>query len=333
MKRKKKLCHDERRAICKMVRLGYEIREIARQVDRAPSTISREIRRHCIKRGAEEDYFTQARNAQQQSEIRKSKASRSRIRLKNETIRVFVESKLKGGLSPELAAGRLTVEHPEQSISYEAIYQWLLTERADLRRYLKNAGKYRRRRIAGKKYRHKSKAAPPKRSIEDRPEVANKRAEIGHFEVDTIHGKKGTGTALLNATDRKTRLVLLNKVESLESSVVTDVLVQRLKQEVPAEHRKTLTFDNGPENALHDKIDAALGTESYFCHPYCSSEKGMVENRNRSTRGYFPKGTDFSDIPDEYIAHAEFLINSHPMKVLNFYTPYEVWARELPSDP
>lgn len=321
-----KLRLEERLKIHKFRRMGAGIREIARTLCRSPSTISEELKRNGSVMDRNTDYIEQAHRAQEQAAARRSRAS-SRMRLKNLKIREYVECQLKMTLSPELIAGRLSIDHPEEKICGEAIYQWLLHERSDLREYLLIAGKTRRRRVAGRQRRLKSPAAP-KRSIEERPAEANARTRIGDFEHDSIVSRKSKA-ALMNITDRKTRRVFLNKVPNLTAEAYSPVLIERLKGQVPEKHRHTLTSDNGGENSAHSKIDAALGTISYHCHPYCSTERGTVENRNGLVRWFFPKGTDFNNIPDDQVQFVEDLINNRPMKCLGFYTPNEIWGKEI----
>ncbi len=318
-----KLTHDERRRAYQCRRLGYGIRDIARELGRAASSISREFRRNASLVSKHDDYLTQAAVAQAASHQRRVLGSKKKMRLKCPEIRGYVEHALKQGLSPELIAGRLSLDHQTLSISAEAIYQWLLTERADLRGYLLVAGKARRRRRSGKRKRLPQPAIP-KVSIEKRPEQANQRSRVGDFEHDTIMSCRKGKAAILTIVDRKTRKVFLTKIPSLESAQCRTALIGRLEK-VPQKHRHTLTSDNGSENADYAVIDNVLGTNSYFCHPYCAPERGSVENRNRAVRVYFPKGTNFDEIPDEYIEYAEQLLNDRPMKILRFKTPNEAW--------
>jgi IS30 family transposase len=273
-----------------------------------------------------------AHSAEDLAQLRRSLASRSRERLKSEQIRKYVESKLKTEWSPELIAGRLGIEHPGLSISYEAIYQWILLDRPELRSYLIACGRSKRRRRCGKKQRFKAPAAP-KTSIELRPPAANNMETIGHFELDAIKGVISSTTALSNTIDRRSRRLFLHKVPNLEAKPYREKFVARMKQEVPSKHLLTLTNDNGSEHAEHDKIEQELGIKVYFSHAYCSCERGTVENRNRAIRRFFPKGTNFDDIPDDFIEWTENYLNNKPMKVLGFLTPMEVWNAEVEGKP
>jgi IS30 family transposase len=166
--------------------------------------------------------------------------------------------------------------------------------------------------------------ATPKRSIEQLPEAAKNRSEIGHFELDALHGQRGK-TVLQNKTDRCSRRIFLDKSATLVSEEYAKILIKRMKQSVPEGVLKTFLEDNGSEHAEHAKVDEELHTLTYFCHPYCASERGSVENRNKAIRRFLPKGSNFDDIPDEYIEWVEDYFNNTPMKILNFKTPNQVW--------
>ncbi len=217
--------------------------------------------------------------------------------------------------------------HPELTISHEAVYQWIIEERSDLVVYLPTLGKSKRRRVSGKKKRFKRPPAP-KKSIELRPAEVENRDRIGDVEQDTIVCSQST-ESIMNMTDRASRKVFLEKVASLESESYSDVLISRIKKDIPEEHRHTVTQDNGPENAKHQKVEKALGIESFSCHPYCASERGTVERKNRDVRVSVQKGTDISTISSEELRSIEGSINSRPMQVLGFLTPDEVWNYAL----
>jgi len=102
-------------------------------------------------------------------------------------------------------------------------------------------------------------------------------------------------------------------------------MIARVKKDIPEGVLKTILQDNGSEHAEHRHVDKTLNVESFFCHPYCPSERGTVENRNGALRRFLPKGVDFDDLPDEYIEWVEDYFNNMPMKVLKFQTPNQVW--------
>lgn len=326
MKNKKYLTRQERLVIFRMSRLGISIRGIGRELGRSHSTVSRELKRCNFKLYKNADYFEHTQRAQSLSEERISKGRR-RDKLKSPIIRHFVELHLKEAQwTPEETAGKLSkLGYP---ISTESIYLWINNERGDLKSCLKIAGKSRKRRRAGKKTKRvRPVAALTKKSIEIRPKEATERITIGHFELDAVLSARGSKYALQVLVDRFSRRVFLQKVSSLEASTYTDSLMARVHSDISC--IRTITSDNGGEHAQFGSVESALNLEWFFCHPYCASERGTVENRNKKIRSFFPKGTRFDEIPDEFIQWVEDQLNHTPMKILNFDTPHQAWEREL----
>jgi len=323
----KKLTLEERRKIYQLRRWRYGIRRIARELGRSASTISEELKRNGDVVDRNSDHIAQAHAANDAAHARRVAASRKKMRLKCPTIRHYVEIHLsEAAWSPEIIAGKLTLLG--YTISDEAIYQFINVERPDLKSSLLIAGKARRRRRSGKSNRKRPVAAAPKRSIELLSEEAKRRTAIGHLELDALVGKQGK-SAIQNKTDRKSRKLFLDKVPCLEAQCYADTLITRMKRSVPGRILKTFLEDNGSEHAEHQRVDLELGTLSHFCHPYCASERGTVENRNKALRRFFAKGSDFDDMPDEYIEWVEDYLNNMPMKILGFKTPNQVWDEEL----
>lgn len=325
MRNEKKLSRDERIKIRRMKRFRYSARRIGRELGRSHTSILRELERNVVDEN--EDYLTQAADSHHQAHNRRSKASKNKMRLKSKEIRWYVDFHLRRAQwSPEIIAGKLT--SLGYRISAEAIYQFINVEAHDLKQYLLIAGKCKRRRLSGKRHRTLKVPAASKRSIEILPEESKMRAAIGHFELDAIVGRRG-GAALQNKVDRRSRKMFLDKVSNLEAKPYADVLIKRMQSSVPPGVLKTILEDNGTEHADFSRIDQTLNVETYFCHPYCASERGTVENRNRGPRRFLPKGTHFDDIPDDFIEWIEDYFNNMPMKILGFKTPNQVWNEEL----
>jgi IS30 family transposase len=299
------------------------------ELGRSHTTILRELHRNgeALKEGV--DYYQQAELAQAATHERRVLGSRRKMRLKSREIRHYVELHLvEAQWSVGAISGRLTtLGYP---ISHEAIYQWIHYERPELKSNLPVAGKFRRRRICGKKHRRAARpvAAAPKRSIEERSEEAEARRTIGHFEMDAMCGQKG-GAAVQNKVDRKSRKMFLDLVGSLTSEEYATKCIERLGKAIRPGVLKTLTLDNGSEHAEHLRMEKELGALVHFCHPHCASERGTVENRNRALRRFLPKGACLNDLPHEYLEWIEDYFNNMPMKVLDFKTPNEVWREEL----
>jgi len=323
-KERPKLTRKERVTMYNLLKFGCSKRRTAKIMGRSHATIIRECKRNPVDPNA--DYIEKGHYAHELAHFRRIAASR-KMRLKTPEIRHYVNLHLKEAhWSPEIIAGKLT--QLGYKISAEAIYQYINEERPDLKCCLLIAGKSRKRRRAGKQNRRKKQPAAPKQSIETLPIEAKERHEIGHFELDAMHGKKGQ-TVIQNKIDRLSRKMFLDKSPTLEAKPYADLLIKRFQRDVPKGALKTILQDNGPEHAEHKQIDSELGCLSYFCHPYCASERGTVENRNGALRRFLPKGVDLETIPDDFIEWVEDYFNNMPMKVLNFRTPNEVWVEGL----
>jgi IS30 family transposase len=323
-KQYRQITMDEREVIAKLHYEGRRPSEIAVAVGRDKSTIIRELARNSsLSYGC----YTPCR-ANQRSDERRKRASR-RLRLKNKTIRTYVHEKLALGWSPELIAGRLSMDRPGQSISYEAIYQYIYhpkTEgREELIASLRRAHRKRKQKSIGRTVR-KTKI-PNRVPIDARPKSVEARRRYGHWEGDSLVSRK-SAEALNSLTERKSRLLLLTKLGRKGAAETRKAVVARLGK-LPAAMRRTLTLDNGTENAQHEKITAAVGVRCYFAHPYASWQRGTNEHINGLIRWYLPKGTDFSKITCKQIAQIESLINNRPRKCLGFRTPIEVAASSV----
>lgn len=312
----------ERERLAKMYHQGHSLAAMAKVLHRDKSTISRELSRN----GSPVAGRYAPCRAQARSEERRSKASR-RSRIRNERTRSYIREKLKLGWSPEIIAGRLPLERRGLRISHEAIYQYLYDrgtkDRQELIRLLRRAHRLRKLRGIGRKVR-KTKI-PNRIPIEARPKGIDSRRVYGHWEGDTMESQKSP-PVLNSLTERKSRLLMLTKLERKAAGETKRAVVQRLAG-LPARLRKTITLDNGTENTLHEEITAEIGAKCYFAKPYASWQRGTNEQTNGMVRWYLPKGTDFRTITEEQIAEVESQINNRPRKCLKFRTPLEVFTR------
>ncbi|MHB8661032.1 MAG: IS30 family transposase [Minisyncoccota bacterium] len=317
----KQLTVQEREEIQKGLWEKESIRSIAKRLGRSHSTVVREINKNLPPQ--HRVYTPRLANER----ARKKRESRGRTdRLKNETIRTYVVEHLKMRWSPEQISGRMKLEDIG-SISPEAIYQFIYAQlsygkprrgKEDLRPYLRRKQKRRQRHGSRKGTRI---FKPNGRSIDERPEVVGLRARLGDWEGDTVESKDhapGVNTLL----ERKSGLFLVTKVKDKSSEATRATVVSRL-QSLPAH---TLTTDNGPENRQWQELETALGIDCFFAHPYRSSERGSNENANGLLRDYYPKKTDFREVPNKELAEVEYALNTRPRKRLGFRTPLEVWS-------
>lgn len=314
----------DRQYILQMRERGIGIREIARRLSRNHSIVSRCLRKlpyspHLASLSSLE----KAREMEYRAKLQRSKP-RIKQRLKSHEIRCYVEDKLKLGWTPELIAGRLRLEHPIWSTNYESIYQWIYRERRDLICYLLVRGKGKRRKRTGTYRRYKQPAAP-KRSIEARPQIVATRQRVGDWEGDTLVSKQST-VSVFNLVERSSRFIILEKIPDCSATSGSQAMIGCLSN-IPQQLRHSITLDNGPENSAHQQVEQALGIETYFCHPYCASERGTVENRNGFIRQYLPKKTDFQTVSEQTLQAIQDIHNHRPMKCLGFKTPHEVlWS-------
>lgn len=261
-----------------------------------------------------------------------TRTGKKQFRLKNETIRAYVAEKLKLGWSPEQISLRLPIEHQKETISYEAIYQYIYAQLyrdgngavkegcEDLRKYL--ARRHKRRQKKGFRKARKLERMGRLPSIEDRPKEAEGRKEIGHFEDDTMVSKQSL-VRLKSVNERASGVVFLGKMSEGTSEESTRVVCERLSA-IPSSFRKTLTRDRGTENMGWTDIERFLSVSVYFAHSYCSHERGSNENLNGLVRRFLPKKTDFAKVSDEEIRRIEYLLNTRPRKRFGGKTPLEV---------
>ena len=314
----KHLSSEERDKIAYLRAKGKSVTDIAKAIGRNKSTISREL-----KRNKSPIYNVYLANRAHQRAVRRKHLSVQRQRIRNPVIRRYIVRKLKAKWSPELIAGRLSLDHPGLHISHEAIYQFIydkITRREyNLVSYLARAHK--RRRLRTHSHRHKNLHIPRRISIKERPQEANMRLESGHWEADTIISRRSK-VALGIMLERMSRRICLAKLPAKTSRYFRAALNRRLNR-YPQHLRRSITYDNGCENVEHEYTNKVLGTKSYFCEPFHSWEKGSLENAVGIIRRFFPKKTDFALVTKEQIKRIENLINTRPRKCLDYKTPNE----------
>lgn len=318
MKKKfKELSSAEREEIAVLTSHGCSIRHIATVLGRSPSTVSREFRRKTtvMSNGR---YYADSTNRNIQ--LKKQNARRKR-KCDNVSIQDFVKCRVKNKITPELIAIELKNEYGIK-IGKDTIYKFVYTD-AELAKNLPRGhwAKHKKKETTGKKV-----IIPNRIDIDFRPQEANERKEIGHFEADCIESKRlGSKTALLVVVDRKSRLTRIKKLTQKTTEQASSALKATLS---PYKNlAKTITYDNGTEFCWHEKVNEELDTKSYFCKPYHSWEKGTVENINGIIRWWYPKKTDFKDITEKELQKVENWINNRRMKVLNYKTPNQVFEQ------
>ena len=308
----------EREEISLGLSSGKKIIDIAREINRDVSTIYRELNRNNAQINVVQ---YRANRAQARAEKRK-KESHTRQRLANPVIQKYVVRKLKEEWTPEIIAGKLSLDKPGYKTNHESIYLWIYKDRRDLIQWLPRAHRNRQKRSSIKNKR--CIRVPDRTMIEHRDPQIQTRNEAGHWETDTAVSRQSKA-AITATVERKSRYLIAKKIKGKTAIAMHCAVVNSLKK-FPEKLRKTITYDNGTENANHKLTDKVLKTKAYFCNPYHSWEKGSIENRIGMIRRYFPKKTDWSLITQKQLDKVVKKINTRPMKCLGFKTPEEVFV-------
>jgi transposase, IS30 family len=297
--------------------------EIATQMNRSKSTISRELRRNSI-----DGKLYLPDTAQTKMQTRRAQSKHKFISISESTLEQVKQS-LEQYHSPEQVSGRMKREGLD-AVSHETIYQMIYANHqglASYRQYLRQGQKKRRRR---KGVNSKRGGIPGRIGIEHRPAIADLKTEIGHWESDTVIGVSHMG-AIVTHVDKASKFLLAGLAQNKTVQQINQVTLGLFEQ-IDARFRKTMTFDNGKEFSGHQKLAQTLGISCFFANPYHSWERGLNEHTNGLLRQFFPKGTNFKIVKPEVLTNVVNLINHRPRKSLDYRTPYEVFCAQ-PSAP
>lgn len=315
MKTYQQLTDEERAVIGNMLCHRLSLRAIARSLGRAPSTVSREIRRNQYpNRGCYLSYHAGAM----------TRGRRRRARL-GTTYSPWqwkrVEELLRMDYSPEQISGYLQLKR-EFRISHETIYRYLLADKkrgGNLYQWLRCKGRKQRRKRYGA-YDSRGRLAG-KRPLGDRPDGATNRSRIGHWEIDTVMGKNRA--CILTLVDRKTGYVMIGKLAA-RTIEQTNRRLRLLVERQP--HRfHTITADNGCEFHGYEQVECSHGLKFYFAPPHHSWERGSNENANGLIRQYLPKGKCLNYLTQEQCDRIAKKLNSRPRKRYGYRTPEELY--------
>lgn len=313
------LTEDERYHIDEMRRQGYLQKDIAANLGRSPSTLSRELKRNKGKRG------WRPRQAHDLATKRLHHRGASNVVKVSDEAWQFAKSKLvTEQWSPEQITGWLKSQS-KAGISHETIYRRILEDKVsggNLYSHLRC--KRQRKKRYGKKSAGRG-CIPNRKDIDERPAVVDKRNRVGDWEGDTVIGSHKGGAVLVTVVERKTRYAIVAKSQDKTTSSVTRCINHAMSK--LANLVKTITFDNGKEFSKHEVLSKHLNCDVYFAKPYHSWERGLNENTNGLLRQYFPKKTKFDEISDKEIQVVVNKINNRPRKCLNYKTPAEEFAR------
>jgi IS30 family transposase len=311
----------EREEISRGIAAGHTVRRIACDLGRGPSTVSREINRN----GGHERYRAAEADRRAWRKARRPQACKL---ARNRELAAEVAEMLKADWSPEQIAGHLKRAHPDaedRRISHESIYLTLFIQaRGALRRelvaHLRRSKSLRRPRAAKRMNRGQGEITDAV-SIRERPAEVEDRAVPGHWEGDLIEGKRNTHVATL--VERHSRFVMLVAVSGKDTIAVTEALANQMKT-LPAQLRRSLTWDRGMEMANHANFSVATDLKVYFCDPQSPWQRGSNENTNGLLRQYLPKGADMSAFSQTELDGIALKLNTRPRKTLEFHSPAEV---------
>ena len=322
-----RLTFAEREEISRQVAAGQPVRAMARQLGRAPSTITRELCRAGLTLTT-----YRAAMAHRAAAAVTHRPRRHRKLVVNAQLQAYVHAKLARRWSPEQIAKWLVTEYPDDAtmrISHETIYTALyVLPRGALKRELLAALRHRRQHRRARRHTQDRRGSiPDMLSIEERPAEVADRTVPGHWEGDLSMGRRHA-SALGTLVERTTRATLLVPLRAKDATSVRHAFARELRT-LPQQLARSLTYDRGKEMTEHRLFTTETKIQVYFAHPHSPWERGTNENTNGLVRQFFPKGTDFSTVSRREIKHVQVLLNGRPRKVLNWRLPSEVFHDHL----
>lgn len=312
---------NERACIYQFKQLGMSIREIAKGLNRSPSTISRELKRNYC--GYRFKYLPHI--AEKKYKQRRINCHRNIVIDSNSSR--YIEEKIKINWSPEqiynYQKGR-----PEKLPSVSTMYRWIrkgLLINGDTSK-LRRKGKMTDRKETRGKFNIGKR-------IKKRPKAVYRRETFGHWEADTVVSGRNDRTykssyCFVTLVERKSRLYICKQLPNRQAENVTNAIIELLRQ-FPSELIKTITCDRGKEFAGWEEIEKQLNCEMYFADPFCAWQKGTNENSNGLLREYYPKGMDLSTTNNNELKEKLDLINNRPRKCIGYNTPNEIMNEVL----
>ena len=308
---------EERISIKHLLAKGVSIRQIATELKRSPSSVSREIKRNSGETNSFGEFYT----VQRAERIHKKRVSKAHniVQFPLEVIQI-IEQRIKETWSPE----QIAAYYKDDGFPcYKTIYKWIndgtiingnksLLRRKGKGGWCETRGKF-----------NKGK------SIRKRDKKIYKRADYGHWELDTVVSGRGkTKACFITLVERKSRFYKAIKSPNRHADIVARLIIDYLKH-FPSELVKTITTDNGAEFADWQTIEKELNCEVYFCDTFCAWQKGSNENSNGLLREFFPKGYNLSRYTQAYIDKKVNLINNRPRKCNNWISPSKLMSEAI----
>ena len=305
----RRLCLQDRDIIYRMSKDNEPQRTIALALGVSQSTISPELTRNRSIRGY------RPKHAEQKATYRQSRKARRALLIQGE-LSVQVEQLLRLKYSPEQISMELSSNGI--GISHESIYKHIRQDKqtgGSLYKFLRINGK----RLYRKRLKTKCNKIPNRIGIEQRPSIVCKRLRYGDWEADLIQEASKSGY-VLSLYERKSRFLKLLKLKSKDSALVAAAIIKQLK----GYKAHTLIFDNGIEFAQHDSFARQLKAKTFFCEPYCSWQKGGIENANGIVRQYLPRGSSFENLNPDELLSIQTLINQKTRKIISGNSPLSI---------
>jgi len=311
---------EERYKLYELKQKGKLQKDIAKELGRSQSSISRELFRN----SEEKVGYLPDTACHKYLERRKVKLKK----LDNEKLKEFVLDKLPLGWSPESIAGYLKTQQKELPIiSHETIYTWIYSEENRKEKIYKYLTKRRKKRGLRKSRKVKGAATikiPQRKSVHERPDMAN---EFGHWEGDLM-SFKGNTQFILTLLEKTTRYNVSIRLESKKSEHVIGE-ISKVFDKLPPEAKKSITFDNGLEFYNHSDLKEKHKIETYFCDPYKSWQKGAIENTNGRLRRDLPRSTEVKEMLEQDFQDTIRMNNKIPRKCLDFNDPETLFYNHL----
>jgi IS30 family transposase len=328
------LSQEERIEIADLRHAGLSIRQVAQRLGRAPSTVSRELRRNATQTQGYRPF-----DAHRRATARRARHHRRRIETSDE-LRQLVAELLAQRWSPQQISRHLRSRFPERPgmwLCHESIYRAVYQPGSGLLRPSRLAPHHRsplrtgrdHRRAQQRTERRRPRFEHPMLTIHQRPFPPEDRSQPGHWEGDLIIGKD-QGSAIGTLVERQTRMVRLLHLRQRDGDTLHEALKARMA-DLPAALLRSITWDQGAEMARHLTIARSLGAPVYFCDSRSPWQRGSNENSNGLLRDYFPKGTDLSTHSIEHLRAVEKELNNRPRLVLNDRAPADLFAALLAS--
>lgn len=330
----RRLRYEDRLYIEALLNAGHSCAFIGAQLGFSARTIQREVKRGLYWHRNGQTWIDEQRYsatiAQEDADYQATAKGKCIKLGNNYEYAEYVSEKIHQGWSPDAIVGDLN-RRGEWTVSTPTLYRYIdagyipNVTNTDLLEKAKRKRKYKQVRRAAK--------APKGKSISQRPEEIDTRSSFGHWEMDSVVGKRdGKSQTLLVLTERLTRYECIVRVADKTSDSVVSAL-DTLFLTMPKGVFKSITVDNGSEFQNCERMefdkDGNKRTDIYYCHPYCSSERGSNERTNRIIRRFFPKKTDFSNITQESCDNVCDWINKLPRKILGYATPLELYEKQL----